>query len=178
MFEEQEFKKILLLMKTCMVVSITAACIVACVVICTHWRGFSFRISPVAAPDTKVVVIERAAPARQRKPRPSAVPQEDVPQEDIPQESAPHVDVPETSYQSGLPRVNEATARIETAAPEALTPANIHSGGYAARVPAYGEVSAFTVPDFSVTVRPKKHRWPRRLFGAIGHGFGKVFGFR
>ena len=101
MFEEQEFKKILLLMKTCMVVSITAACIVACVVICTHWRGFSFRISPVAAPDTKVVVIERNAPAslpaRQRKPRLSAVPQEDVPHEDIPQENAPHVDVPETS---------------------------------------------------------------------------------
>jgi hypothetical protein len=33
-------------------------------------------------------------------------------------------------------------------------------------------------PVFSVTLRPKRHAWPRRFFGAIGRGFGKAFGAR
>jgi hypothetical protein len=34
------------------------------------------------------------------------------------------------------------------------------------------------VPQFSVTAKAKKHRWPRRLVCAIGRGLGKVIGVR
>jgi hypothetical protein len=39
-------------------------------------------------------------------------------------------------------------------------------------------VVADPVPDFSVIAKPKRHRWPRRLVGAIGRGLGKVIGVR
>jgi hypothetical protein len=152
MFEEQEFKKIILLMKTCMVVSVIAAL----VAICAHWRGFSFSISPVAT-ETKVVVVERSAaapaPVHHRKPRPIVVPEED--------ETA-------SSYQPiyrPLPRVHNATARIETVGPDAFAQTNIQSGN-APSAAAYGEV-----PDFTVTVHPKRRRWPRRFFGKLGAPF-------
>jgi hypothetical protein len=135
-----------------------------CVVIGTHWRGISFSITPIASGETKVVV-ERPAPVAppvyHRKPRPVAVPEQDE---------------TETSYQATVPRVTDATARIETAAPDdVLAQANIRADNSA---PVAAPESSEPIWNYNVTVHPKKHRWPRRFFGAIGHGFGKVFGAR
>jgi hypothetical protein len=43
---------------------------------------------------------------------------------------------------------------------------------------AFGAPLSDTKPVFSVTVRPKKHGWARRFFGAIGRGVGKAVGVR
>jgi hypothetical protein len=52
-------------------------------------------------------------------------------------------------------------AQIETAAPPSPVVVFVH------------------VPEYSLTVTARKHhRWPRRFFGAIGRGLGKVIGVR
>jgi hypothetical protein len=166
MFEEQEFKKILLLMKTCMVISIIAAF----VVICTHYRGFSLTISPVAA-DTKIVVVERPAPtpaAQDRKSRPTAEPSADETEDDY-QAPVPII---------GTPAVNRQED-IQPGPSALLAPGpGIGDGPFSENATA--PVVGYDGPQwqYRVTVREKRHRWPRRMIGGIGRGIGKVFGFR
>ena len=65
----------------------------------------------------------------------------------------------------------ESEPENQQAAPVMSTNANLQKGW------ARYQAAPFTQYNV-VVIAPKKHRWPRRFFGAIGRGFGKVIGVR
>jgi hypothetical protein len=113
-----------------------------------------------------VVFGEEAKPAP--KPAPEVTPSGNLPATPARPRRVRHV-TPPVVENPPVEEQPEAAPVVATPIEHVETPAPLSAAPVVVMVPE---------PDFRVTVRPKKHRWPRRFFGAIGRGLGKVIGVR